>query len=270
LSTAPPAVAVPAGPAGEALREAVGLQVQAGDRLLVDGLDLMLRRGEFLAVLGRNGAGKTLLLHTLAGLRPPAAGELRLLGEPLAARPRRDVARALALLPQDVEPMPGATVLEAVLTGRYAHQGPWGADDPRDHGLALDALQRLGIGAQAGRELATLSGGEQRRAGAAATLAQQAPVVLLDEPTNHLDPHHQLAVLDVFAAHARDGGAVIASLHDPTLAGRYADRVLLLHGDGRWQCGPATQRLNAADLSALYLTEIIELQGGTRRVFVAA
>ncbi len=270
MSAAPPATITRAAPAGEALVAAVGLQVRAGERVLVEGLDLELRRGEFLAVLGRNGAGKTLLLHTLAGLRPPAAGELRLLGQPVVARRRREVALALALLPQDVEPMPGATVLEAVLTGRYAHQGPWGADDPKDRQLALQALGQLGIAALAERELATLSGGEQRRAGAAATLAQQAPVVLLDEPTNHLDPHHQLAVLDVFAAHAAAGGAVIASLHDPTLAARYADRVLLLHGDGRWQCGPAAQLLNAADLSALYLTEIVELQGGARRVFSAA
>jgi iron complex transport system ATP-binding protein len=271
LNTAPPpAFAALATPAGASLIEARGLQVRAGERRLVEGLDLELRRGEFLAVLGRNGAGKTLLLHTLAGLRAPAAGELWLLGQPLAARPRREVALALALLPQDVEAIPAATVLEAVLVGRYAHQGPWGGDDPRDRELALAALQRLGVVAHAGRELATLSGGEQRRVGAAATLAQQAPVVLLDEPTNHLDPHHQLAVLDVFAAHARDGGAVIASLHDPTLAARYADRVLLLHGDGRWQCGPAAQLLNPADLSALYLTGIVELQCGARRVFTSA
>jgi iron complex transport system ATP-binding protein len=74
----------------------------------------------------------------------------------------------------------------------------------------------------------------------------------------------------VFAGHARDGGAVVASLHDPTLAARHADRVLLLHGDGRWQCGPAAELLNAANLSALYLTEIVELGGGGRRVFAVA
>ncbi len=257
-------------PAGEALLETESLQVRAGTRLLVEGLTMALRRGEFLAILGRNGTGKTLLLHTLAGLRAPAQGGLRLLRQPPAARSRRELARALALLPQDVEAMPGATVLEAVLTGRYAYQGPWGADDPDDLRQALDALAQLGIAELANRELDTLSGGEQRRAGAAATLAQRTPVVLLDEPTNHLDPHHQLAVLEVFAAHARGGGGVIASLHDATLAARYADRVLLLHGDGRWQHGTAAQLLNADELTALYLTPIVQLTGGTRRVFAAA
>ncbi len=252
------------------LLDTVALRVRAGARTLVDALDLELRRGEFLAVLGRNGTGKTLLLHTLAGLRAADAGAVRLLGRPLATLPRRAAAHAIALLPQDVEPMTGATALEAVLTGRYAHRGPWGADDPEDQRLALDALQKLGIGALAARELESLSGGEQRRVGAAATLVQQAPVALLDEPTNHLDPQHQLTVLEVFAAQARAGGAVIASLHDPTLAARFADRVLLLHGDGRWQCGAAAQLLDAPNLSALYLTSIIELRGGARRVFAAA
>jgi iron complex transport system ATP-binding protein len=131
-------------------------------------------------------------------------------------------------------------------------------------------LRQLGVAEHAAREFATLSGGEQRRAAAAATLAQAAPVVLLDEPTNHLDPHHQLAVLDRFAAHARAGGAVIASLHDPTLAARHADRVLLLHGDGRWQEGPVARLLNAAALSQLYLTAMIELERDGRRIFAAA
>ena len=237
---------------GDALLSARALAVRGAGRILVEGLELTLRRGEFLAVLGRNGSGKTLLLHTLAGLRAPDAGGASLGGRPLASLTRREVALALALLPQDLEEMPGATVLESVLTGRFAHQGAWGADDPQDEQLALAALQRLDIGTHAQREFASLSGGEQRRAAAAATLAQGAQLVLLDEPTNHLDPHHQLALLEVFAAHARDGGAVLASLHDATLAARFADRVLLLHGDGRWQCGATDQLLNAATLSALY------------------
>ena len=244
--------------------------MRGGGRELVTGLDLELGPGEFLAVLGRNGSGKTLLLHTLAGLRAPAAGVARLLDDDVGGLPRREAARRVALLPQDLEPNPGASVLETALTGRYAHQGPWGGDDAQDARIALEALRRLGVAEHAAREFATLSGGEQRRAAAAATLAQAAPVVLLDEPTNHLDPHHQLAVLDTFAAHARAGGAVIASLHDPTLAARHADRVLLLHGDGRWQEGPVARLLNAAALSQLYLTDMIELERDGRRIFAAA
>ena len=252
------------------LLAAQALAVRAGARSLLEALDLEVRRGEFVAVLGRNGSGKTLLLHTLAGLRAPAAGTLRLLGDPPATLSRREVARRVALLPQDLEEMPGASVLEAVLVGRYAHRGALGGDDPQDAQRALEALRRLDVESQAGREFATLSGGEQRRVAAAAVLVQAAPLVLLDEPTNHLDPHHQLAVLEVFAAQARAGGAVIASLHDPTLAARHADRVLLLHGDGRWQVGDAKRLLDASTLSELYLTRMIEVERDGRRIFSVA
>jgi iron complex transport system ATP-binding protein len=104
---------------------------------------------------------------------------------------------------------------------------------------------------------------------AALVLAQQSPLMLLDEPNNHLDPHHALALLDLFAARARAGGAVVASLHDPSLAARFATHVLLLHGEGRWEFGTVQQMLDSARLSALYLTPMLELAAAGRRVFVA-
>lgn len=102
----------------------------------------------------------------------------------------------------------------------------------------------------------------------AALLAQQPRIYLLDEPTNHLDPHHQIEMLQRFRALASQGAAVIATLHDPTLAERYADRALLLHGDGRWQIGSVADTLTAAALSALYLTPVNALAMGGRRAFV--
>jgi iron complex transport system ATP-binding protein len=120
------------------------------------------------------------------------------------------------------------------------------------------------------RRTDTLSGGEQRRVAVAALLAQQPGIFLLDEPTNHLDPHHQLVVLGLFRELARAGRTVITTLHDPTLAARFADRVLLLFGDGRWAAGPVASTLTAAALSELYLAPIIELGQDGRRVFVSA
>jgi iron complex transport system ATP-binding protein len=106
---------------------------------------------------------------------------------------------------------------------------------------------------------------------AIASLLAQAPrVFLLDEPTNHLDPQHQVAVLDVFRAQANAGCTVIATLHDPTLAARFADRVILLFGDGRWREGPARETLTSDALTELYLTRIIEIDTPDRRVFVNA
>ena len=104
----------------------------------------------------------------------------------------------------------------------------------------------------------------------AALLAQQPDIFLLDEPTNHLDPHHQLVVLGLFRELASKGRTVITTLHDPTLAARFADRVLLLFGDGRWSAGPVSDALTAASLSELYVSPMIELEKEGRRVFVSA
>ena len=255
--------------AGASLLEVDGLTVGVGSREPVSKLSFAVRPGEFVAVLGRNGAGKTLLLHTLAGLRTPARGAVRLGGRALRQLARREIAARVALLPQDLEPVADTSAGELVAASRYAHRPAWqppGADDAR---AAAEALRRAGAAELAGRPFDRLSGGEQRRVGAAAVLAQGAPLLLLDEPTNHLDPHHALALLALFGAHCSAGGAVVASLHDATLAARHATHVLLLHGDGRWQFGGAAL-LDAARLSELYLTRVVEAEVAGRRVFVAA
>ena len=118
----------------------------------------------------------------------------------------------------------------------------------------------------------TLSGGEQRRAAMASLLTQQPQVYLLDEPTNHLDPHHQIHILQHRSASCVEQGAsVIATLHDATLAERFAERALLLYGDGHYQLGPVAQVLTADELSALYLTPIEVVRSASRRAhFIAA
>jgi iron complex transport system ATP-binding protein len=255
-------------PAAEPLLEARCLSINAGERVLVHELSLTLHAGEFLAVLGRNGCGKSLTLHALAGLNPPAAGEIRLRGAPLPSVRRRAIARLLALLPQDREDMLAQTTLESALVGRHPHLPLWRPDGAGDRAIALDALERFGVAHCAHRLVNTLSGGEQRRAAMAALLAQQPRVYLLDEPTNHLDPHHQIEMLQLFRTLCSQGAAVVATLHDPTLAERYADRALLLGGDGRWRLGPVAETLTAAELSALYLTPVKALEVDGQRAFV--
>jgi iron complex transport system ATP-binding protein len=127
----------------------------------------------------------------------------------------------------------------------------------------------VGLAGFEDRTLQTLSGGEQRRCAMAALLTQDPQVFLLDEPSNHLDPHQQLAVLALFKDEANRGRTVIAILHDPTLAARFADSALLLYGDGTWLAGPAAQVLNAPALSQLYQTPLTEVTVGTRRVFTS-
>lgn len=246
------------------------LTIQAGERALVSELTLDVQPGEFMAILGRNGSGKTLTLHALAGLGAPVSGEVQLRGTPLRELTRRAIARELGLLMQDREEGLPATVLESVLIGRHPHLKLLQWESATDRKIALTCLERLQLGSFAERSLETLSGGEQRRVAIAALLVQDPRVMLLDEPTNHLDPHHQIAVLELFRGLTRAGRAVVATLHDPTLAARFADRALLLFGDGRWRCGAAAEVLTCKSLGELYLTPILELQSGGRRVFVSA
>jgi iron complex transport system ATP-binding protein len=246
------------------------LGVHAGTRELVRELTLGFVPGEVVAILGRNGSGKTLTLHTLAGLRRPHSGEVSLDGVPIETHKRRAVALKLALLPQDLEDAFVTTAMETVLIGRHPHLALWQWESAADEALAQRALEAVDMGAFAQRNTDTLSGGEQRRVRIAALLAQEPDTFLLDEPTNHLDPHHQLVVLGLFRELARQGRTVVTTLHDPTLAARFADRVLLLFGDGRWSLGPVEETLTADALSELYAAPIIELNQGERRVFVSA
>jgi iron complex transport system ATP-binding protein len=235
---------------------ATGLAIAAGERMLVQNLSLSVHRGEFLAILGRNGSGKTLTLHALAGLSTPHSGRVLLDGEDLTLMPRRWIAQRLGLLLQDREESLALSALESALIGRHPHLKFWQREGEQDLAIAQAALRRVGLADFARRSVATLSGGEQRRAAMASLLTQQPQIYLLDEPTNHLDPHHQIEVLEIFRALCREGASVIATLHDPTLAERYADRALLLYGDGRYRLGPVAEVLTAEELSALYLTPI--------------
>jgi iron complex transport system ATP-binding protein len=255
-------------PAPAALR-ARDLGVSAGERRLVTGLTLEFAPGEFIAILGRNGCGKSLTLHTLAGLRPPLAGSVELEGRPLTQLSRRSIAQRMGLLTQDLEEGFASTVMESLLIGRHPHLSLLEREGPADRRLAQAALTRVGLPGFAERSAETLSGGEQRRCAMAALLTQDPQVYLLDEPSNHLDPQQQLAVLGLFKEEANRGRTVIAILHDPTLAARFADSALLLYGDGNWLAGPAARVLSAASLSQLYETPLTEVAVGTRRVFTS-
>ena len=253
----------------EELLGARALDVAVPGRRLVEALSFTVNAGQFVCVLGANGAGKSLTLHTLAGLRPPAAGSVRLCGRGLGEWPRRERARRLGLLTQVSEdPFPG-TVLDAVLVGRHPHVELWQWESAVDVEVAQAALAACDLAGFEARAIDTLSGGERRRVALAAVLAQDPHVMLLDEPHNHLDPHHQFDVLRLLRARADSGRSVVATLHEPSLAARFADQVLLLFGDGRWACGATADTLTAAALSAIYRVRMTEVTVAGRRLFLS-
>lgn len=256
--------------AGHPLFACHDIRVEVPARVLVDALSCEVRPGELLAILGQNGSGKTLTLHTLAGLRPACRGRSVVLGHDVASTDRREIARHLALMPQHVEDIFPTTVLETAMIGRHPHIGRFGWQSTTDSAIATAALAAVGLRDMAARDVLTLSGGERRRLAIAQVLTQEPQLYLLDEPTNHLDPQHQLEALQLFRNRADAGAAVIASLHDVNLAVRYADRCLLLFGDGRWELGATRDVLSERRLSALFATPMEGLDWRSMRLFVAS
>lgn len=245
------------------------LSLRAGKRTLVDGLDWQVSAGECWAVIGRNGAGKSSLLHVLAGVAPPAAGEVVLADRPLAQWRLTDRARLCAYLPQSRQDSFGYRVRDAVLAARFAHapQAYWDRD--ADLAAADAALAALDVLDLAERDLRSLSGGERQRVAIAALLAQDAPTLLLDEPAAALDLPHQVALMHLLAQQRRQHDrAIVMVTHDPNLAAQAATHALLLMGDGTWHAGPWHQTMTTERLGRCLGHRIEVIAHGDRHWFI--
>lgn len=245
------------------------LTISVPGRKLIDALDLAAAPGEFIAILGPNGVGKSLALHTLAGVRSPDAGTINLGDSNIDQLTRQQIALSIALLPQYTEDFFPATVFDTVMIGRHPHIGRLRWESELDFDVARQSLDKVDLSEFADRDVLTLSGGERRRLAVAQVLTQSPNVFLLDEPTNHLDPQHQLDVLKIFRNLTNCGKTVLASLHDVNLAARFADRCLLLFGDGRWKIGATVDVLDSTELSDLYHTPMETVPWNDRQIFVA-
>ncbi len=210
-----------------------GVRVEVAGRPLLEALDLDVLPGEFVAIVGANGVGKTTLLRAIAGLRAPAGGHVALDGIDLSTLAPHRRAQLVAALSADPESPSGMTVREVALAGRFARHPWWdwtrGDDDIE---AVVAALGRVDLAGKADREFDTLSSGERQRAWIALALAQGARALMLDEPTSHLDARYALEVLDLLHGIAREGTTVIAVLHDLNEAAAFADRIAVL-GEGR-------------------------------------
>jgi iron complex transport system ATP-binding protein len=204
---------------------AEGLVVTRGARRVLDGVSFAVEAGSFVALAGPNGAGKTTLLSALAGLLPPDGGRVTLGGTPLTSLSRGERARRVGWLEQGARAAWGLTVREVAALGRLPHGDAGEAE-------VAGALAACGLDGFATRRVDTLSGGEARRAMLARVLATEADILLLDEPTADLDPAQGFALMRLLRAEAGRGRAVVAVLHDLSLAARFADRIVLL-AEGR-------------------------------------
>jgi iron complex transport system ATP-binding protein len=236
--------------------EARAVSVTAGRHLILSEIDLAVTKGEWIAIIGPNGAGKTTLLRALAGIIA-FAGQILIDGRPAVASTRREIARQIALVPQQPETPHELTVAEYVLLGRTPHIGYFATETRADRLAAERAIARLGLRTFTARVLGSLSGGELQRVVLARALAQEASILLLDEPTNALDLGHQQQVLELVDRLRRESNlTVVSTMHDLSLAGQYADRLLLLDGGRVVVDGTPTDVLSEDTVAAHYGADV--------------
>ena len=204
------------------------VRVRLGGREVLRGVSLELRAGEVLALAGANGAGKTTCVRAASGVLRPDSGRIALAGRPLGSYGRRELARRVAVVPQDAPFAFPFRAGEVVLMGRTPHLPRLGFEGPRDLAIACAALARVGIEELADRSILELSGGERQLVLLARALAQEPSVLLLDEPTAHLDLRHRLRVQVLVRELAAEGRSALVVSHDLALIARGCDRIALL------------------------------------------
>ena len=208
---------------------------RAESEAVLKGLSCLILSGRVLGILGPNGSGKSTLLKLLARVYQSQKGTIEILGESLSGLSQLNVAKRVALVPQETLQVFPFTIAEMVLMGRSPHHQGWGGwhwEDSQDWAVAQNAMEELDVAHLGNRLVTEVSGGERQRAVIARALVQEPQILLLDEPTAFLDLHHQLDIARIIKRLNRERGlTVILVSHDLNLASQYCDQVLLLnHG----------------------------------------
>jgi iron complex transport system ATP-binding protein len=247
------------------------IDLEIGNRILCKQLNLIVSTGQFWAVIGKNGVGKTTLLKAICNLYPLKNGVITIKNNDIKSSDTKDLARYIGLMQQDYEYFFPCTVIEAVLMSRYPYLSSWQFETTEDHQVARHCLQMTKLEHLQNRQVKTLSGGEKRRLHLAMLMSQSPDFFLLDEPTNHLDLSTQMQFMELLKSHFnKNNKAGIMVSHDINLVSRYCDHVLLLFDEGQWMSGSVDNIMNEKNLSQLLDYPIMQTQINQHRHFVPA
>jgi iron complex transport system ATP-binding protein len=243
--------------------EVEGLSFAYGERTILRDIDLTLKPGELLGILGANGSGKSTLFRCILGFEKTHTGKVLLNGGNISEKTPSELARLIAYVPQTHHPSFNYSVMDMVLMGTAAQINPWSLPGPAQRKNAEEALEMLGIADLSGRGFRQLSGGEQQLVLIARALAQQARLLIMDEPTANLDYGNQLRLLYHIKALSRRGFSIFLSTHNPDHAFFFADRILALHQNRIAASGPPSEVLTPALIKDLYQVDVqIRRTGG--------
>lgn len=231
--------------------EQLSFRYHAGQSVLRE-VTLDIQPGRVTGLFGPNGSGKSTLLRCLNGTLRPESGRVLLDGQPVQRLSPREVARQIAVVPQDTPANIPFTALQMVLLGRFAHWDFGQHESPEDIRLARECLERVDAGALAERAFDQLSGGERQRVIIARALAQQAPVLLLDEPAAHLDITHQLELYRLARALAGEGYTVLLVCHDLVIGPLFVDDAVLLKTGSVFARGTVQEVLHSQNLATCF------------------
>jgi iron complex transport system ATP-binding protein len=224
----------------------------------IEGVDFALEKGEIVGIIGPNGSGKSTLLKIMDGLLKIQKGEILLLNRPLSHYTRADIARQIAMVPQESIFRFPFSVYEVVLMGRFPHLGLFPFEGKQDREIAHQSMRLTGTLDLATRSIHELSGGEKQRVLIARALTQSAQIILMDEPTSFLDIRHKVEIFELLAylTQTQEISVIIVS-HDISLAAQYCQRMVLLDRGSIYKMGKPAEVISSDAISAVYQCQVL-------------
>ena len=224
---------------------------------VLEKINLTIETGKFYGLLGPNGSGKTTLLRAIAGLLDVKTGTILVRDKDLKRFGTRDLAKEMAVVPQNTEVRFGFSVFDLVLMGRAPYLSRFAAEGSKDLRIAQEMMELTDIWRLRDRSINTLSGGEKQRTVIARALTQQTGIILLDEPVSQLDIYHQIEIIKKLKVWNRERGiTVVAALHDLNLAAAFCDYLILMNHGKIHSMGTPDEILKRETIKEIYGVEV--------------
>lgn len=234
-----------------------GLKFGYEEKIVLDNVSFKIEKGKFVSIIGPNGSGKSTLLKTLNNIYHPWEGNIYIEGKNIKAFKKKELAKKIALVPQDTNIDYEFTVEDVVLMGRHPYKGRFQKEDKDDYEIIDEALEMTNTKHLRGRMITEISGGERQRVIIAKALAQNPSIILLDEPTSHLDINHQIETLNLLRKLNKERGTtIILVIHDINLGVRYSDEIIMLNKEKIVSIGSPEDVITKENIELAYNIEV--------------